>query len=145
MEVVRQAVDHGDVGRVRELVDVGLLEGADHDPVQVARQHSARVPDRLAAPELQVAGGEIERRAAELEHADLEADARSRRGLLEDHPERPALEMPVLDALPLPRLQAVGEVEDLEELVRVPVVHAQEVPPLELCRDHARILCPRVT
>jgi hypothetical protein len=98
------------------------------------------VPDRLAAPELQVSGREVERGAAELEHPHLEADPRPRRGLLEDHPERPALEVAVLDALALARLQPVGEVEDARELVCVPVVYAQEVPPLELCRDHARIL-----
>ena len=46
----------------------------------------------------------------------------------------------MLDALALACLQPVGEVEDTRELVRVSVVHAQEVPPLELCGDHARIL-----
>ena len=140
MEVVGEPVDDRDVRGGGELVHVGLREGADHDPVEVAGENGARVLDRLAAPELQVAGREVERGAPQLEHPHLEADARPRRGLLKDHPERPALEVAVLDALALARFQPVGEVEDADQLVRVPVVHAQEVPPLELRRDHAGIL-----
>ena len=36
-----------------------MLEGADHQRVQVAGQHPGRVLDGLAAPELGVAGGSM--------------------------------------------------------------------------------------
>src|SRR5919202_3698226 len=114
MELVREAVDDGNVRVLRKLVDVRLGEGADHDPVQVAGEDACGVLDRLAAPELEVAGGEVEGGAAELEHSDLERDAGARRGLLEDHPERSAFEMAVLDALAVPDLQPIAEVEDGE-------------------------------
>ena len=61
MQQVGQAVDDRHGGEPRQLLDVGLREGADHDAVDVARQHARRVADRLAAAELDVAGGEEER------------------------------------------------------------------------------------
>ena len=128
MRAVGQAVDDGD-GRVgRELLDIGLGERPDHDRVEVAREDDGRVLDRLAAPELQVAGREVEAGAAELVDPDLERDARSRRGLLEDHPERSAGEEVVLLARLLPTLEVVGQVEHLEQLVAAPVRDAGERP-----------------
>ena len=96
----------------RELLDVVLSEGADHDGVQVPREHRRRVLERLAAAELEVAGREVEAGAAELRDSDLEGNARPRRRLLEDHSQRPAGEEVVLLALFLQRFQLVGEVED---------------------------------
>ena len=83
-----------------ELLDVLLREGADHDRVEVAVEDVRRVLDRLAAPQLEVARGQVEAGASELVDPDLERDARPRRGLLEDHPERSSGEE--LVRLPLP-------------------------------------------
>ena len=140
VELVGEPVDDGDVGVLGELVDVGLLERADHDPVEVAGEHHRGVLDRLAAAELQVAGGEVEARPAELRDADLEAHARARGRLLEDHPERAALEQPMRHPLALARLQPVGVVEDEHELLGRPVVDAEEVTALQVGGNHARIL-----
>ena len=48
----------------RQLLDVVLREGADHEPVEVAREHGRGVAQRLAASELEVAGREVEAEAA---------------------------------------------------------------------------------
>ena len=49
VQEVGEAVDdrHGRV--LRQLLDLGVREGANHDPVDVAREHARRVGDRLAA------------------------------------------------------------------------------------------------
>ena len=76
----------------RQLLDVGMIEGADHDAVEIAGEHPRRVADRLAAAELDVAGREEQRVAAELVGADLERDPRAGGALREDHRERLARE-----------------------------------------------------
>ena len=134
MLLVREAVDHGDRGVLGELVHVGLREGSDHDRVQVARQDVGRVADRLAPPELEVGCREMERRAAELGHSDLERDARPGRRLLEDQPDGAAGEEVGRLALGARRLQLVGEVEDLLELIASPRPDRREIPALEACR-----------
>src|SRR2546422_7559855 len=58
MRQIGEAVDHGDGGVPRQLLDLGVVERPDHDPVHVARQHSRRVGDRLPPPDLDVAGRE---------------------------------------------------------------------------------------
>ena len=83
-------------------------------------------------------GGEVEAVAAELGDSDLERDARSRRRLLEDHPERAPGEELVRLAPLTQRLELVGEVERGLQLLGVPRADAREVPPLEMLRylDH---------
>ena len=71
-----------------------LLEGADHDQVDIARQHAGGVGDGLAVAELHLARPTAPCVcAAHLAHADVEADPGAGRGLLEDqrdHAARPA-------------------------------------------------------
>jgi hypothetical protein len=141
VELVREAVDNGHLAVLGERVDVGLAERPDHYRVQVSREDDGGVADRLAAAELQVVRGEVEADAPELRDPDLEADPCASRGLLEDHPEGSAREERAVSGLS-PRLQAVGEVEHGRELVRLPVVHAQEISPFEVARGHWRILRP---
>ena len=66
---------HGDVGRAGELFQVPVVEGADHDGVDVAGQDAARVRRRLAFADLDLLGAQVERVAAELVHPYLEGDA----------------------------------------------------------------------
>ena len=47
--IVGEAVDHGHARELGQLVDVGLRERADHDRVEVAREHHRGVAHRLAA------------------------------------------------------------------------------------------------
>jgi hypothetical protein len=145
VELVGEPVQDGHLGVLRELVHVCLPERPDHDPIQVAGEDGGRVLDRLAAPELEVAGREVEAGSAELGDSDLEAHARPRGRLLEDHPERATLEVPVGDALALARLEPVGQVEHEGELVRRPVVHPEEVAALEPRGDHGAHPTPGAT
>ena len=50
---------------------------ADHDRIDMARQHARRIRDRLTAAELHIGMIEDDRLAAQLTHANIEADARS--------------------------------------------------------------------
>jgi hypothetical protein len=93
---VGQAVDHRHARVGGEALDDRLLEGADHHDVAHARDHLRRILDRLAAPQLRVAGVEVDRRTAQLVHAGLERQARARAGLLEDHHQRAVGQRPVL-------------------------------------------------
>ena len=70
--IVREPVDDGDGAELGEGFHFPLIEGADHDAVEVAREHAGGVLDDLSPADLQVAGGEEEGCAAEVEHAHLE-------------------------------------------------------------------------
>ena len=65
-----------------------VIENADHDGVDIARQHARGVGQRLAAAELHFLRGEQDRLAAELAHGDVERHARAGRGLVEHHGQR---------------------------------------------------------
>ena len=95
MRAPRQAVDDRHGRGARELGHGVGIERADHDGVDIARQHARGVGDGLAAAELHLVGGEHDRVAAELAHGDLEGHAGAGRGPLEDHRQRPAGERAV--------------------------------------------------
>src|ERR687884_216976 len=61
---VREPVYYGDVGRPGELFQVPVVEGADHDGVDVAGEYAARVGRRLAFTDLDLLGAQMERVAA---------------------------------------------------------------------------------
>ena len=85
MEQIGETVDNRNGCEVGELLHVALGEGANHDPVDVAREDPSHVADRLAAAELDVARGEEESVTAELLGADLERNAGAGAALGEDH------------------------------------------------------------
>src|SRR5215211_7133933 len=72
---VREAVYYGDVGGSGELLQVPVVEGADHDGVDVAGQDAACVRRGLALADLDLLGAQVQRVATELVHPDLEGDA----------------------------------------------------------------------
>ena len=112
-----------------ELLDVVLGERADDDAVEVAREDDRSVAERLAAPELQLVGREVEPDPAELGDSDPEGDARARRRLLEDQADRPAgQELPLRVAL-----QLVRQVEHGLELSPAPVRDLREAPAFQRC------------
>ncbi len=85
MRAPRQPVDDRHGGMLRKLEQHVVLEGADHDGVDIARQHAGGVGDGLAAAELHLLAGEHDGVAAELAHGDVERDAGAGRRLVEDH------------------------------------------------------------
>jgi hypothetical protein len=114
--VVRQRIDHRH-GRDRgQLVDLGLRSRADGERVEVAGEHAGRVAERLAARELQLGRGQVDRRAAELGDRDGQRHASPRRALAEEQAERAALQEAVRLAGGALSLQLVGEVEHGVEL-----------------------------
>src|SRR4029077_17122366 len=122
----------------RELVQLARLVGADHDRVDIARQHARGVGHGLAAPELTVGGVEKDRVAAEMAHRHLEGYAGPRRRLLEDHRQGLAGERPVMPAM----LVGGAEIEDPAQRGAVEPVEVEKmarrlgrrVPPFEQCR-----------
>src|SRR5690348_5577433 len=124
MQQVGEPVDDGNVGVLGQLLDVLMSERANHDAVDVARQHARGVGDRLPASELPVARREEERVSAQLKRPDLERDARARRRLHEDHGERLSGErLLVVRAAS----HAFGEHEQRVELVASGVGNGEEV------------------
>ncbi len=83
--VVGEAVDHRDGGVLDQLRQGRVERGARHDRVDQAADDAGRVGQRLVAAQVDLAGAQVLRVAAELGHAGLEADARARRRVLEEH------------------------------------------------------------
>src|SRR6266702_1492473 len=111
---VGERVHHRHGGARRHLLQLLVLEGADHERVEVTRQDAGGVLDRLPAPELRVLRREHDAMCAELVRAHLERDAGARGGLLEDEPERhPGERTRAALAEQLPLRAALDELEQL--------------------------------
>jgi hypothetical protein len=128
MVFVGQAVDHRHPRVAGEALDDRLLIGADHDDVAHARDHLGGVLHRFAAPELRIAGIEVDRRAAELVHASLEGEARARAGLLEDHHQRAVLQGPMALVGLEAGLDDARALEDVVEFLAREILELQEMP-----------------
>ena len=84
MGAVGQAVDHRDRGVLGHLQQRRFLEGADHDQIDIARQHLGGVGDGLAMAKLHFLAGQHHGLAAQLAHADVKGHAGAGRWLFED-------------------------------------------------------------
>ena len=74
MLLVGESIDGRDAGERGEGLDVGLLKGTNHSPMDHASEHTGRILDRLTPSELDFARREEEGIAAEFPDSDLEAD-----------------------------------------------------------------------
>ncbi len=120
---------------LRVVLDLGLLERADHDRAQEPGEDERGVPGGLAPPELEVGGGHVQRHPAELRDPHLRADPGARRRLAEDQPHGAAGEDPeLLPPSPLD-LQLPGETECQLELVRAPGGDPREAPAFQRVGD----------
>ena len=79
-------------------------------PSKIPGEHPGGVLYRLAAADLQIAGGEEQRLPAQLVHADLKGNPGTGGGFLKDHAQSLALQMVVGDAVLLLVFQLVGQV-----------------------------------
>jgi len=140
MGLVREGVDHRVAHVARELLGDLLAEGADEETVTVAVDDARRVANGLAARGLHLVGAHVEGLGPELRRAGLEADARARRKLLEDHREGLAtqgFEDLTHGALALEldrRVDEVadllgGEVGELQEVLALEMVEHLSAPP----------------
>ena len=89
MLVVRERVHRGDAAEFRKILHIALRKRADDRALAHPPEHTRRVRDGLAAPELDVVRREEKHIAAEFANADLEGHTRARRGFGKH--ERPAL------------------------------------------------------
>ena len=126
-----------------ELVQQLLGERSNDDRVEVAGQDVGNVPDRLAVPEPDLGAGQVDGMAAELLDRELEGNSRPQRRLLEQQAETAAGEERFVDVALALVLQAVGEVEDGEQLLAAPVGNPQKIAAFE--RFHAAMLDESVT
>ena len=118
MQQVAEPVDDGNGGLVRHL-DRGLMrEGANHYEVDGAREVARHILDRFALADPDVAGREVNRVAAQLRHPGFEGDARTQRGLLENHRESFAAQMRMLEADFQFGLQAAPQARAAREIRR---------------------------
>ena len=122
---ISQPVDDRHRRPARQLLDLLVVEGADHDAVHVARQHPGGVRNRFSAPQLDVFGRKEQRLPPELRGPDLKGDPRARAGLGEHHRQR----LPRQRRLPVAAVLHLGrEVEQLGDLVAGEVGDGQKVP-----------------
>ena len=92
MGPVGQPVDHRHVRVGRQFQQLLFLRAAQHDGVDIAREHARRVGHGLAAAELAAFALQDDGVAAELPDRPLERHARPGRRLLEDHRQRHAVQ-----------------------------------------------------
>ena len=78
MKQIGEAVDHRHRRELRQLLDFGVSEGANHDAVDVSRQNARGVGERLAAAELNVVWRQKEGVSPQLPGSDFERHAGSR-------------------------------------------------------------------
>ena len=139
MELVGEAVPHGDAGVVSELLDLLLLEATVLDAVEHAAEDASGVGDGLLVAHLGAGGIKVGDAHAEVVGADLEGATRARGGLLEEKGDVLALEVTVRDAGALHVLEVDGEVEQVVDLLGGEVEELQEVTTTKV---NAHVLDP---
>src|SRR5208283_710868 len=87
MAEVGETVDDGNARPLRHLFDDLMGEGANHDALNEALEILADVVNGFAFAEVDFRGRQIQSKAAQLMDANVEADARAQRGLLENEGE----------------------------------------------------------
>jgi hypothetical protein len=137
MRLVRESVDDRDRGVLGELLDLLLMERADHEGGENAREDERHVAVRLAPSELELCGREKQGYASELGDSDLEGNARLRRRLVEDQADRSSGEKPELPSMRSLGLELVCTIEQRLELVARPRGDSSEVLVLQV-RRHPR-------
>ncbi|MNW03384.1 hypothetical protein D3C71_1993110 [compost metagenome] len=72
MREIAQSIDDRNRSVARQILDLVMAEGADHDAVEVPRHNLCRIGNRLAAPQLNIVPAEEQGVSAQLVHANLE-------------------------------------------------------------------------
>jgi hypothetical protein len=138
MEPVGEPVDHGHRRVAREADGELVVEGADHDSIDVAGEDARHVLHRLARSDPDLPVGDEDRAPAELGHRNLEGEAGPEARLVED--EREGLLRHLLMAAPRAEIglearrdreQAVDVgAREIGEREKVPL-HASSLPVVE--------------
>ena len=117
MAEVSQTVDDRNGAVLREILDLLLCVGADHDAVQIAAQNARSILYRLAAADLKVTVGQEQRLTAQLVHTGFEGNAGTGGGLLEDHAEALALQMAMGNIMLLFIFELICQIEQADDLL----------------------------
>ena len=88
----------GTLAAVAKRSKAGMIVGADHDRVDVAREHPRGVFGRLARADRELGALREERRRPQLRQRDLEGDPRPQARFFEEQRDRAALEQRALFA-----------------------------------------------
>ena len=137
VELVREAVPHGDAGICGQLLDRRLLEATILDAIKHAPQHPGRVGDGLLVTDLRSRGVKAHAAHAKVMGSDLEGAPRSCGRLLEDEGHVPALETAMELARSLHALEVSRKVEQVLYLRRGEVQQLEEAASREF---HAHMI-----
>ena len=146
MRDLGQRVDHRNGGVLGQLQHLAVVEDADHDRVDEARQHLRGVADGLAAAELHLGAGEHQGLAAEFAHRHVERDAGAGRGPVEHHRQGLAGERALGGQLALAaaRLDGGAGIEDPAQLRPGEILEVEEMARAGTVQVPGRGLCPAV-
>ena len=110
-------VDDGNPGIAGKIVHFLLIEGADHQAVDISRQRAGRILHRFAAEHLQVPGGEEQCMPAQLVHARFKGHAGTGADFLKNHAQGFPLQARVGNVVLHLVFQLVGRIEDVVDLL----------------------------
>ncbi len=124
---VGKAVDDRHGSMPHELGQSGMEGGPGHDRVDQATDHARRVGHRLVTAQVDLAGAKVLRVAAQLAHARLEADARARGRMFEDHRQRATRKEGRERTATVQCLESDRQVEEAHELIAGVVLVGEEM------------------
>ena len=113
VELIRQAVPHGNTGLLGEFLDNLLVGATILDAVVHTAEHAGGILDGLLLAHLRRTGIEIGHTHAEVHGTDLEGAAGARGGLFKQQDDVLALEVAVRGARALQRLEVSGELQQV--------------------------------
>ena len=136
--IVAQSVDHRHRGVPGQVEHVLVAEHTGHDRVDVTAQDAGHVTDRLALAEGDLARREVQSVAAQVQHGHVERYARAQAGLLENHPQRFALQIRGISA-PFPvGLERRRQIQQADQLLGSQVGQREKVLHADTPRRNVR-------
>ena len=124
---IGHAVDHRHGGVARQLLQLPLVEGPDHDPVAVPAQSPGGILDRLSPARLGIRSGEVDGMAPQLEHSGLKGGPGPGGVLGEHHGQHLALQLPVGNAVLHVVFQLIRQIQDRKDLLPAQLRQLQQI------------------
>ena len=128
VQEVCQSIDDRNIRIFCQLHHPFMAVSANHDAVQVTRQHPGRVLDRLTAAQLQVTVGEEQGLPSQLIHACLKGNPGAGGRLLKDHAQSLARQQLVLNACLLLGLEFCCQFQYLLHFPYCKFVDREQIP-----------------
>ena len=125
MAEVCQTVDNRNRAVFCQVFYFLLLEGTDHDAVQIPGQYPCSVLYRLAPADLQIICGQKQGVAAQLVHTGFKGNTGTGGRLLENHAQGLALQMRMGNAVLQLIFQLVGQIQNFNDFFCAQIEHFQ--------------------